>query len=229
MRGTVIAVSGIDTGTGKTIATGLLARALLDCGQSVITQKIVQTGSPGGVSEDILEHRRLMGCGLLEEDREGLTCPYLFAYPASPHLAAGLENRTIDLMTIRRATFRLQQRYRTVLLEGAGGLLVPLTDELLFADYIRDAGYSLLLVTSSRLGSINHTLLSIEACMKRGITLKGVIFNRVQEADKLIGDDAIGTIRHFLSRYGLSAPVVTLAENDFEEYASELLGLESGK
>lgn len=225
MRGTVIAVSGIDTGTGKTIATGLLAKALLDRGARVITQKIVQTGSSGPVAEDILEHRRLMGTGLTEDDREGLTSPCIFAYPSSPHLAAALENRVIDIMALRRSTFRLQQRYATVLLEGAGGLLVPLNEELLLADYIRDAGYPLLLVSSSRLGSINHTLLSVEACLKRGISLKGIIFNRHQERDRLVADDAIRMISHYLKRYGLSSPVVTLGENGFQADAPELLGL----
>jgi dethiobiotin synthetase len=229
MRGAVTVISGIDTGTGKTVATGLLARAVLDRGVSVITQKLVQTGCPGRIAEDILEHRRLMGCELTEEDLQGVTSPCVFAYPASPHLAARLENRPVDVMAIRRSTFRLQHRYTTVLLEGAGGLLVPLSPDLLLADYIRDAGYPLLLVSSSRLGSINHTLLAVEACMKRGIHLQGIVFNRFQEADRLIADDAIGTIRHFLKRYGLSAPVVTLDENGLEKHAPELLGLLSGK
>jgi len=229
MKGSVTVISGIDTGTGKTVATGLLARALLDHGASVITQKIVQTGCPGRIAEDIIEHRRIMGCELSEEDLQGLTSPCVFAYPASPHLAARLENRPVDVMAIRRSTFMLQQRYRTVLLEGAGGLLVPLSPDLLLADYIRDAGYPLLLVTSSRLGSINHTLLAVEACLKRGIPLRGIVFNRFQEADRIIADDAIGIIRHFLKRYGLSSPVVTLDENGLEEPAPELLGLLDGK
>ena len=225
MRGSVIAVSGIDTGTGKTIVTGLLAKALTGRGVRVITQKIVKTGCRGNVADDVLEHRRLMGIGLTEDDREGLTSPYIFTYPGSPHLAASLEKREIDIMTIRRATFRLQQRYSMVLLEGAGGLLVPLDDERLLADYFRDAGYPLLLVSSSRLGSINHTLLSLEACLKRGISLKGLIFNRYRESDRTVGENALDTIRRHLKRYGLSSPVITLDENGFDHDAPELLGL----
>lgn len=228
MKGKVIAVSGIDTGTGKTVTTGLLARALLDRGVRVITQKLVQTGCSGRVAEDIVEHRRLMGIGLMQEDIDGITSPYVFEYPASPHLAARLESRSIDPIAIRRATFRLQQRYGTILLEGAGGLLVPLNGDLLLADYIRDAGYPLLLVTSSRLGSINHTLLSIEACLKRGISLKGIVFNRFREADRTIGDDAFGTILNFLKRYGSSAPIATLDESGLEAGSAEMFGLADG-
>ena len=75
MKGSVVAVSGIDTGIGKTYATGLLAKALLEEGRNVITQKIVQTGCEG-VAEDVVEHRRIMGIGLQDVDREGFTSPY---------------------------------------------------------------------------------------------------------------------------------------------------------
>jgi dethiobiotin synthetase len=218
MSGSVIAVSGIDTGIGKTYATGLLAKALLQEGKKVITQKIVQTGCEG-IAEDILEHRRMMGIGVQDADREGLTCPCVFRYPASPHLSASLEGAEVDLYRISQSTLALQQDYDLVLLEGVGGLLVPLAPDLLFADYIRDAGYGLLLVTSPRLGSINHTLLSIEACMTRGIVIQGVIYNCFQEVDKLIVDDTREVILHYLNKAGSAAPVIDLREGMLERDA----------
>ncbi|NTV98691.1 MAG: ATP-dependent dethiobiotin synthetase BioD [Chlorobiaceae bacterium] len=215
MKGAVIAVSGIDTGVGKTFVTGRLAAALIAEGRKVITQKIVQTGT-AGIPEDIREHRRLMGSPLLDADREGLTCPYIFSYPSSPHLAARLEGREIDIMNIRRATFALQRQYEIVILEGAGGLMVPLTGELLFADYLRDAGYPLLLVTLPRLGSINHTLLSIEACMKRGIPLKAVIYNRFEDPGEPISGETKEVIMRWLGRWGFSTPVIDLGADGFD-------------
>ena len=211
MSGTVLAVGGIDTGIGKTYVTGLLARALLQQGKKVITQKMVQTGCEG-IAEDILEHRRLMGIGVQDSDREGLTCPSVFRYPASPHLSASMEGSVVDLERIRRSTMALQQRYDLVLLEGVGGLLVPLSLDFLFADYIQDAGYELLLVTSPRLGSINHTLLSIEACRHRGIVISGVIYNCFQEVDKLIADDTREVIIHYLAKAGYAAPIIDLCD-----------------
>lgn len=209
MKGAVLVISGIDTGIGKTRVTGVLAKALLQQGKRVITQKIVQTGC-AGMAEDILEHRRLMGIELQDADREGLTCPSVFRYPASPHLAARMEGREVDPLQIRRATFALQKRYDLVLLEGVGGLLVPLADNLLFADYIRDAGYGLLLVTTPRLGSINHTLLSIEACVKRGVNIRGVIYNCFQSPEAVIVDDTRKVILNYLHKAGYPAPVIDL-------------------
>jgi dethiobiotin synthetase len=215
MKGSVLAVSGIDTGIGKTYATGLIAKALLRQGKAVITQKIVQTGCEG-VAEDILKHRHLMGIGLQDVDREGLTSPYVFRYPASPHLSGRMEDVEIDILHIRRATFALQKRYDLVLLEGVGGLLVPLAYDLLFADYIRNAGYELVLVTGPRLGSISHTLLSIEACVKRGIVIRGVIYNLFGSTDKLIAKDTREVILHYLHKAGSKAPIIDLRDGLFE-------------
>jgi dethiobiotin synthetase len=225
MKGRVLAISGIDTGIGKTVATGLLARAFIEAGTETITQKIVQTGC-SGIADDIAVHRELMGIGLQDVDLQGTTCPFVFPYPASPHLAASMEGTEIDVMTIRRATFMLQKRYELVLLEGVGGLLVPLNAELLFADYIRDAGYALVLVTSSRLGSINHTFLSLEACMSRGISVRGIIYNRYGEADSFIADETRKVIERSLLRYGMSStPLIDLDGRGLAPDAARLLNI----
>ena len=162
MKQNVYFVSGIDTDAGKSYATGFLAREWNKNGQRTITQKFIQTGNIGH-SEDIDLHRRIMGIPFTEEDKEGLTMPEIFSYPASPHLASQLDNRPIDFGKIKRATEELSERYDFVLLEGAGGLMVPLTTELLTIDYIAQENYPLIFVTSGKLGSINHTLLSLEA------------------------------------------------------------------
>ena len=107
-------VTGIDTDAGKSIVTGVLARALSARGERVITQKFIQTGCDG-LSEDIETHRRIMGIGLLPEDEDGTTCPIVFTYPASPHLAAAIDGRDIDLTLIGRSTEKLLQKYDTLL------------------------------------------------------------------------------------------------------------------
>ena len=101
-QGKILFVGGIDTDIGKTVATGWLAAKLMRQGFSVITQKIVQTGCTG-ISDDILVHRRLQNLPLLPEDTDGITCPYLFGYPCSPHLAARMAGARIDPAVINRA------------------------------------------------------------------------------------------------------------------------------
>lgn len=208
--GRVFCISGIDTDIGKTIVTGLFARYLMRQGFRVITQKIVQTGCEG-MSEDILCHRQIMGTGILDEDREGLTCPYVFATPCSPHLAARIEGRSIDCLVLEQATERLRSRYDVVLLEGAGGLYVPLHGDRTFVDYIAEKGYPVILVTSPRLGSINHTLAALELMHGRKIDLCGLVYNRFQEGDRRISEDSAAVFRRFLENFGFSDCMVDLS------------------
>ena len=205
----VIAITGIDTDIGKTVATGLLGRYLLGQGKRVITQKLVQTGCVG-LAEDILVHRRLMGQELQPEDHQGLTCPYVFARPCSPHLAASLAGQEIDPAIIRQATRTLAAQYELVLLEGAGGLLVPLTAELTFLDYLEQEACPLIVVSTPRLGSINHTLSILELARNRGLTVLGIIYNRYAESDPVIAEDSAQVFSRYLRRYGHHDCVVDL-------------------
>ena len=192
-------ISGIDTDAGKTYATGWLAREWNRGGVRTVTQKLIQTGCVGE-SDDIVTHRKIMGCGLLPEDREGLTAPALFPFPASPHLASKLAGREIDFAKIDLATRALAERYEAVLVEGAGGLMVPLTDALLTIDFVRERGYPVIFVSSAKLGSINHTLLSLEALKTRGMILHSLLFNGFPESDRAISADSERFLRGVIAR-----------------------------
>lgn len=191
-------ISGIDTDAGKSYATGWLAAEMMKQGMNVITQKFVQTGNQE-YSEDIDVHRRLMGMEMQPVDLEHLTAPIIFTYPASPDLAARIDGREVDFDLIDGATDRLRRRYDHVLIEGAGGLMVPLKDEYLTIDYVSDRKIPLILVTNSRLGSINHTLLALNAIKMYGIDLYGVIFNHHFDNDKTIAEDTHNYVRHWLA------------------------------
>ena len=207
----VLFISGIDTDIGKTYATGMIAKALMQQGINVITQKLVQTGvaiNPDNgemnIADDIITHRQLMGIALQPCDIDSTTCPYRYKKPASPHLAAKLANTVLDPEIITKSTQQLQANYDVVLLEGAGGLLVPMTEQLLILDYIVTQGYPVILVTSGRLGSINHTLLSLEAITSRGLKVHSVIYNHIHDTadntDTEIANSSIDYLKNYLAQ-----------------------------
>lgn len=196
----VFFVSGIDTGIGKTYTTGYLAKLWNEQGIQTITQKLVQTGNVD-VSEDIEKHREIMGMGWFPEDKTKLTMPEIFTYPASPHLATKIDDRDIDFDKINTATEQLSEKYQRVLLEGAGGLMVPLTQNLLSIDYIQAQKLPVILVSSGRLGSINHTLLSLEALKIRNIELYALAYNLSDESqDEIISKDTAEYLKNYLSK-----------------------------
>lgn len=211
--GKVYFVSGIDTGVGKTVVTALMARALAAGGRDVITVKFVQTGNVGG-SEDIDVHRAICGGHRFPEDEAGLTAPQVFRFPSSPMLAAALEGRTVDVDAVVGAVRSCAERHEIVLVESAGGLHVPLTSELLSVDVAASEGWPLVLVTCGRLGSVNHTLLSLEAARTRGLPVAGVVYNWCDGVDPLIDRDTPETTRRYLARWGLPPVVVRVPRFD---------------
>lgn len=210
-------ISGIDTDAGKSIATGIIARTLYRQGVKVITQKFIQTGCRG-ISEDILKHREIMGIAPQDVDRDGITCPYVMTYPASPHLAAEIDRISIDTNKICRATEKLASLYDVVLLEGAGGLYVPVSRDYMTIDYIQEKGYPLILVTSSKLGSINHSLMSLELCRIRGIDLQYVVYNDFPNDSEWIKNDSITIIRQYLDRHFPTCQLLELPVVEGEKY-----------
>lgn len=196
----VIVITGIDTDIGKTYATGWYARHLMNQGYTVITQKLVQTGCTA-VADDIVTHRQIQGIELTKEDQDGITCPYVFSYPCSPHLAADMAGITIDTACIINATNTLASCYDYVLIEGAGGLAVPYNKTQTTLDYIANQGYPIVLVTSGRLGSINHTLLSLMVCQARNINVYAVFYNTYAISDKAISADTKTYLQNHLARH----------------------------
>lgn len=221
----VLFISGIDTDIGKTYATGMIAKALMQKSVNVITQKLVQTGvsiNPDNgemnIADDIIVHRQLMSIPLQPCDIDNTTCPYRYEKPASPHLSAKLANQILDPDMITNATKSLQSDYEVVLLEGAGGLLVPMTEQLLTLDYIAEQGYPVILVTSGRLGSINHTLLSLEAITSRGLKIHSVIYNHIHDnaaqTDNEIANSTMDFLQQYLAIYHPQTYWLTLPVNE---------------
>jgi dethiobiotin synthetase len=200
-------ITGIDTDAGKSVITGVMACYLKSKDVNVITQKLTQTGCQG-MSEDILTHRRLMRMELTAEDYEGLTCPYVLSFPSSPHLAARMDGVTIEVNKINATTDELANRYDTVLIEGAGGLMVPLNDELNLVDYLATRQYPIILVTSAKIGSINHTLLTLEVCKAKRLEVVGLVYNHFGAPNKIVAKDSLSIFQQLLPTYYPKAKIV---------------------
>ena len=191
-------ISGIDTDAGKSYATGYLAKLWREQGVNVITHKLIQTGcQEGEVSEDIILHRKIMNLPLLPEDLNHATCPLRFTYPCSPDVAAKIDNRNIDLSIATESIDELCNNYDVVLIEGAGGLMVPIIDYYTMIDFAAEHSLPMILVTNPKLGSINHTLLSLNACKERGIDVNYLIYNNYGGTSALITEET----SLFLQRY----------------------------
>lgn len=214
----IIVVSGIDSGVGKSVVSGLLARWLHESGKTVITMKMVQTGC-SGISRDIIEHRKLANVSLQEEDAMGLTCPYMFSEPFSPHLASRLAGRYIDPEIIAESAYQLAEAYDKVIVEGVGGLFLPLTEATAVIDLIAAHGWRTLLVTTPMVGSINHTRASLAALEARDIPIKGLIYNLkgAGETDHRVIDDTRNVFNRDLAETGLSGRMCDLPLVDCTE------------
>jgi dethiobiotin synthetase len=198
--GKVFFIGGIDTDCGKTYITAHLAKNIAAQQISCITQKLSQTGCCG-ISDDIQAHRSCMGISLLPEDLDGTTCPYVFSFAGSPHLAAAMEHKEICADKLQKNTAFLSKKYSIVLLEGAGGLCVPLSPSLLLVDYITHNNYPLILVSSSKLGSINHTILSLELCKQKNISVHTLVFNILPGSDTRIAKSSFEYISQYTKRH----------------------------
>ncbi|MDX6503618.1 MAG: dethiobiotin synthetase [Gaiellaceae bacterium] len=181
MRGFFVTATG--TGVGKTVVTGALARALRAQERKVAVFKPVQSGA---LADDPSGDAALLGADNV----------YAFEAALAPLVAARRAGVTIELEQILRRADRLVSVNEVVLVEGAGGLLVPLADNLLVADLARALGLPLVIVARAGLGTVNHTLLTIEAARARDLPVAAVVLNG--EVDESTDDNAelIGLFGH---------------------------------
>ncbi len=186
-------IAGTDTGVGKTLITGCLARLLMENGEKVITQKWVQTGSAGPFDSDVAVHARLMGMPLSRfPEFLDHRVPYCFRYACSPHLACRMEKRRISVERIKKSYQYLSSLFDRVIVEGTGGILVPIDQKTTILELAVDLKLKVVLVVQNRLGCINHTLLTIEALKRRKVEILGIIFNNLKGQDiRILRDNPV--------------------------------------
>jgi dethiobiotin synthetase len=169
-------VTGTGTEVGKSVVAAVLARTAAGAGSTVSVFKPAVSGldelTPGEESDHALLRR---ASGSAQSDEE--IAPYRYGPAVSPHLAAELAGETIDVERLRSGAGAAAAGADLIVCEGVGGLLVPLTPGYLVRDFARDLGYPLVIVAPPGLGTINHTLLTIEAARAVALEVSSVVLN----------------------------------------------------
>jgi dethiobiotin synthetase len=166
-------VTGTDTDVGKTFVAAGLAAALARRGVDVGVMKPVASGAVRGTSPDA----RILRSAARVDDPLSLINPICLAPPLAPSVAARLSRRRIDLGLVWSAFRRLRARHACLVVEGIGGLMVPIRDRYPVARLVRRLGLPLLVVTRPSLGTLNHTALTVEIARRFGLRVLGLVIN----------------------------------------------------
>jgi dethiobiotin synthetase len=173
-------LTGTDTGVGKTEAACILARAFRAAGLKTGVMKPVETGCPEGDGRLLpMDALRLKEASGTDAELD-LINPYRFAPPLAPLTASELSGVTIDFEKIKYCFEELSSSHDAMLVEGAGGLLTPVAGDKCMADLALDLGLPAVIVTANRLGTINHTLLTLRCAESMGIKVAGIILNNTE-------------------------------------------------
>lgn len=197
-----IFITGTDTGVGKTHVTAALLRELRRQGHNAAAMKPIACGADG--RQDAVTYRRIMGNAVALD----ILNPIYLRYPLAPSVAARLEGRRIRLPVIHRAYSQLATDYSPLLVEGAGGWLVPIRRHYFIADLARDLGLPIIIVARLGLGTLNHSLLTVRQAQAAGLKIAGVILNdttgkrgwaertNITEVPALTGVPLLGVVPH---------------------------------
>jgi dethiobiotin synthetase len=203
-----IFVTGTGTEVGKTVVAAAIARTLADEGKQVAVFKPAVTGLDEEVETDHALLRRASGSNQSDEE----IAPYRYGPPASPHLAAALAGEEIAPERLRQAAALAAEGADAILCEGVGGLLVPLSPTYLVRDLAADLGYPLVVAAGPGLGTINHTLLTLEAARAAGLEVVAVVLTPWPEGPTAIEASNRETIAALGATPVLTVPPLDLAD-----------------
>jgi dethiobiotin synthetase len=176
-----IFITGTDTGVGKTYVAAGIAIALKERGIYVGVMKPAETGCSmrAGrlIPRDALRLMKAAGV----RDSLSLVNPYRFRQPLAPSTAASLERKKISLDKIINVYQKLSTRHEFMIVEGAGGIMVPLSQNVTYLDLAEALDIPVLIVARPGLGTINHTLLTVFALLERNVTIAGIVINHANE------------------------------------------------
>ena len=211
-----IFITGTDTGVGKTVVAAGLAMALRERGLKVGVMKPVATGCFGTGGPRLISMDAVALFEASQNEYPGLTNPVRLRHALAPSVASVLENKPIEVGDILKAYRELQKHYDFVIVEGIGGLLVPITQNYFVSNMVRDFELSLLIVARGGLGTINHTLLTVDAAVIRGFDIRGIIFNRLPIVNYTMAEVTNPKVIHDLSGIPILGSLPELEDLDIE-------------
>jgi len=189
-------IVGTDTDVGKTVVTASIMHLLRSNGYNATYFKVALSGA-FEVGNELVPGDTKLVCDVsnLEEDYENIT-PYVYKAEVSPHLAAKLENKPIQIEVIREKYDYLKGKYDYIIAEGSGGIVCPLINDerglYILENLIKDLNMSVIIVARAGVGTINHTVLTVKYIESLGINIKGIIINNY--IDNLLCNDNIQMI-----------------------------------
>ena len=225
-----IFITGTDTEIGKTVIAGGLAAALRQTGVNVGVMKPISTG-------DTADARFLKHAAQVDDELSVIN-PISLQHPLAPSVAARIEDRDIDLGSVKTVFAELEKRYDFVIVEGVGGIAVPIRDDFLVAQLIEQLQLPILIVATTGLGTLNHTLLTVAFAEQFNLQIAGIVLNGLRretaglaeatnpvEIEKLTGVPVIGVVP-YEKQLDTSYPDVTfLAEFMNQHIAWRKLGI----
>lgn len=187
-------IAGTDTGVGKTLVSAALLVALRNLGYRAVGMKPIAAGAEWSDGRWVNEDVELLRGASAVDVPPGLSCPFVFKEAIAPHIAAERKGTKIEIPVIVEACRALSAMSDMVVVEGAGGLLVPIDSRADMADVVSALNMPVILVVGMRLGCINHALLTLNAMRGRGLKLAGWIANRL-DPDMAVYEENILALR----------------------------------
>lgn len=182
-------IVGTDTGVGKTVVAASIIKALHAQGIHACGMKPIETGCSRVGSTLYPSDGMFLKKVARMDEHAGFVTPYCFENPVAPSLASEMEGRVIHIPLIREKFQALLERYPAVVVEGIGGILVPIKKDYFVMDLIRELSLPLVVVARPSLGTINHTLLTVNYALERGIAVLGVIINFSRPPESTVAEN----------------------------------------
>ena len=192
-------ITGTDTGVGKTVIAAAIIKVVHALGVNVCGMKPIETGC-SRIGDNLYpsDGMFLKKAAGMEETVNHIT-PYCFEAAVAPSLASEMEGKPVNINIIIEEYMSLAKRYHAVVVEGIGGILVPIRKDYFVIDLIRDLGLPLIVVSRPSLGTLNHTLLTVNYALREGITVSGIIINFTRPSDATVAENTNPLILQQLS------------------------------